>query len=65
MTEIVPLELLRRIEDFLYAEARALEDNRFDDWLECFSDDVRYWMPIRENVDKTLEATTATHVRAL
>lgn len=48
--EAVPVELQREVEQFLYAEARMLEDNRFDDWLACFSDDVRYLMPVRENV---------------
>ena len=52
MKDSVAAELSRRIEEFLYMEARALEDNRFDDWLKFFSDDVRYWMPVRENVDK-------------
>jgi 3-phenylpropionate/cinnamic acid dioxygenase small subunit len=44
-------ELFRDVEAFLYREARMLEDNRFDDWLQCFSDDVRYWMPIQESTD--------------
>jgi 3-phenylpropionate/cinnamic acid dioxygenase small subunit len=44
-------ELFRGVETFLYREARMLEDNRFDDWLNCLSDDVRYWMPIRESTD--------------
>lgn len=46
----VSLELQREVEQFLYAEARMLEDNRFDEWLDCFADDVRYFMPVRENV---------------
>jgi len=36
---------------FLYAEALALEDNRLDDWLEYFDDDVHYWMPVRETIE--------------
>jgi dibenzofuran dioxygenase subunit beta len=44
-------ELFRDVEAFLYLEARMLEENRFDDWLNCFSDDVRYWMPIQESTD--------------
>jgi dibenzofuran dioxygenase subunit beta len=59
MTDIVSIDLSRQIECFLYAEARALEDNRFDDWLECFSEDVRYWMPVRENVDTAHQATNS------
>ena len=50
-TGSVSLELFRDVEAFLYREARMLEDNRFDEWLDCFSDDVRYWMPIQESTD--------------
>jgi 3-phenylpropionate/cinnamic acid dioxygenase small subunit len=48
-------ELFRDVEAFLYREARMLEDNRFDDWLNCFSDDVRYWMPIQESTDQAFK----------
>jgi 3-phenylpropionate/cinnamic acid dioxygenase small subunit len=44
-------ELMKQIETFLYAEARLLEDNCFDEWLASFSEDVRYWMPVRQNID--------------
>lgn len=30
---------------FLYREARLLDDRRFDEWLECYSPQVEYWMP--------------------
>ncbi len=30
------MELHREIEAFLFDEARMLEENRFDDWLEMF-----------------------------
>jgi benzoate/toluate 1,2-dioxygenase beta subunit len=33
------------IRAFLYREARLLDDRRFDEWLECYSSDVEYWMP--------------------
>lgn len=32
--------------DFVYAEARMLDEQRFDDWLELFTDDGHYWMPL-------------------
>jgi 3-phenylpropionate/cinnamic acid dioxygenase small subunit len=51
MNNAISPELFRNVEAFLYREARMLEDNRFDDWLKCFSDDVRYWMPIQESTD--------------
>jgi 3-phenylpropionate/cinnamic acid dioxygenase small subunit len=42
-------DLIREIEQFLYREARLLDDRRFRDWLELFTDDVRYWMTSRTN----------------
>jgi 3-phenylpropionate/cinnamic acid dioxygenase small subunit len=42
-------DLIREIEQFLYREARLLDDRRFHDWLELFTDDVRYWMTGRTN----------------
>ncbi len=36
------------IEQFLYREASLLDDYRYAEWLELFTDDVRYWMPVME-----------------
>ena len=33
------------IEQFLYREARYLDDREFEKWLTCYADDVEYWMP--------------------
>jgi 3-phenylpropionate/cinnamic acid dioxygenase small subunit len=41
--------LYREIEQFLYREARLLDERRFHDWLQLFTDDVRYWMASRSN----------------
>jgi benzoate/toluate 1,2-dioxygenase beta subunit len=30
---------------FLHREANLLDDWRWDEWLECYSPDVDYWMP--------------------
>jgi len=43
----VRMELLREVEQFLYREARLLDERRFREWLELFTDDVRYWLPVR------------------
>ena len=32
--------------DFLYAEARMLDEGRFDDWLALWLEDGHYWMPL-------------------
>ena len=42
-------EVIREVEQFLYREARLLDDRRFHEWLELFTADVRYWMPVRSN----------------
>jgi 3-phenylpropionate/cinnamic acid dioxygenase small subunit len=43
-------ELIREVEQFLYREARLLDERRFHEWLELFTDDVRYWMVTRSNI---------------
>jgi 3-phenylpropionate/cinnamic acid dioxygenase small subunit len=42
-------ELIREVEQFLYREARLLDERRFHEWLELFTEDVRYWMGARTN----------------
>jgi 3-phenylpropionate/cinnamic acid dioxygenase small subunit len=34
-------EVIREVEQFLYREARLLDERRFHTWLELFTDDVR------------------------
>ena len=41
--------LQREIERYLIHEARLLDERRFREWLELFTEDVRYWMPVRSN----------------
>src|SRR5690349_11735175 len=42
-------DVIREIEQFLYREARMLDERRFREWLDLFTDDVRYWMASRSN----------------
>lgn len=42
-------DLIREVEQFLFREARLLDSRRFHEWLELFTDDVRYWMTGRSN----------------
>ena len=44
------LLLQREIEDFFYGEAELLDTRCFDEWLDLFTEDARYWMPMRRNV---------------
>ncbi|HUC12194.1 MAG TPA: 3-phenylpropionate/cinnamic acid dioxygenase subunit beta [Stellaceae bacterium] len=41
--------LIREVEQFLYREARMLDERRFYDWLELLTDDIRYRMTTRGN----------------
>ena len=37
--------MIGRIADFLYWEAELLDAAAWDDWLDLFTDDARYWVP--------------------
>jgi len=43
-------DLLVEVEQFLYLEAHLLDQGRFHEWLALFTEDVSYWVPIRESV---------------
>ncbi len=45
----VDAETQRRVEQFLYREARLLDNERWDDWLALMAEDIHYWMPTMEN----------------
>ncbi len=42
-------EIISEVEQFLYREARLLDDRKFHEWLELLTEDIRYWMPVRSN----------------
>jgi 3-phenylpropionate/cinnamic acid dioxygenase small subunit len=43
---------------FVMHEARLLDEQRFDDWLDLFTDDGRYWMPLEwGQTDRVLHAS--------
>jgi len=42
---------LQEIEQFLYREARYLDDREFDKWLECYAADAEFWMPAWDDDD--------------
>jgi len=44
-----------QVVDFLYREARLLDDRQWDEWLTCYSPDVVYWMPAWDDDDKLVE----------
>ncbi|ROZ43232.1 benzoate 1,2-dioxygenase small subunit [Rhodococcus sp. WS3] len=36
---------LESVQQFLYREARYLDDREFEKWIECYHPDSEYWMP--------------------
>ncbi|MCI3132220.1 3-phenylpropionate/cinnamic acid dioxygenase subunit beta [Phenylobacterium aquaticum] len=38
-------DLVFEIEQFLYREARLLDQERYEEWLGLMTEDVHYWMP--------------------
>jgi biphenyl 2,3-dioxygenase subunit beta len=48
-TPLVEPAFQQAIEQFLYYEARLLDDRRLDDWYALLADDIHYFMPTRYN----------------
>lgn len=47
--------LKREIEDLLAREAHLLDERRFTEWLDLFTEDAEYVMPLREYVQGDVE----------
>ncbi len=50
--ELARLLLKEEVEAFLYQEAELLDERRYEEWLELFTEDARYFMPMRRNVPR-------------
>ena len=48
--ELGRLVLKAEIEELLYHEAELLDERRYEEWLDLFTEDARYFMPMRRNV---------------
>ncbi len=44
--------------DFIYAEARMLDEGRFDEWLALWLEDGHYWMPLDYKQSDPLTCTS-------
>lgn len=44
-----------RLLDFVYREARLLDDRQWDEWLACYSPKVQFWMPAWDDNDQLVE----------
>ena len=48
-------------EQFLYHEARLLDTQRYEEWLELFTEDATYWVPLEQNQQDPLETSSIIH----
>ena len=43
---------IEHIAQFLYQEARFLDDEQWDDWIECYAPSASFWMPAWDDDDQ-------------
>ncbi len=46
---------LEQAQQFLYREARALDDKEWDDWLAHYAPQAEFWMPAWDDDDRLVE----------
>ena len=49
------------VAEFLYHEARLLDTHQFDAWLELFTEDATYWVPLERGQKSGLETSSHIH----
>ncbi len=55
MSEIKKEITIDDVRQFLYREARFLDDEQWDEWLTCYADNVTFWMPSWDDRDQLTE----------
>jgi len=48
-------------EQFLFHEARLLDTQRYEEWLELFTDDATYWIPLEQGQKDPYETSSIIH----
>ena len=46
----VDVQTMMDVQQFLFYEAQLLDEHRYHEWIELFTDDTHYWMPTRKTV---------------
>jgi benzoate/toluate 1,2-dioxygenase beta subunit len=49
------------IEQFLYHEARLLDTGQLEAWLDLFTDDATYWLPLERGQKDAVETSSIIH----
>ena len=48
-------------EQFLYHEARLLDTQQLEAWLDLFTDDATYWVPLEHGQNDPMETSSIIH----
>ncbi len=51
----LPLETRMAIQDFLFHEARLLDESRYDEWMDLWAEDGRYWVPRKHDQENPFD----------
>jgi 3-phenylpropionate/cinnamic acid dioxygenase small subunit len=54
-------EMPGEIEQFLYLEARLLDTQRYEEWLDLYTQDAIYWVPLEQGQDDPIETSSIIH----
>lgn len=57
------LSRLLSVQELLHREARLLDEGRLDEWLDLYTDDATYWLPI-SGIDDPREPSLIQDTRA-
>lgn len=50
-----------KVEEFLYHEARLLDTGQLEAWLELFTEDATYWLPLERGQQDAIETSSIIH----
>jgi len=57
----VNAEQFRQVQAFLYGEARLLDLGELEAWLELFTEDATYWLPLERGQKDPLETSSLVY----
>ena len=50
-----------KVEEFLYREARLLDTQQLEAWLDLFTEDATYWLPLERGQHDPFETSSLIH----
>jgi len=51
-------EPAQEVEQFLFHEARLLDQQRYEDWLALYAEDATYWVPLEQGQQEATETSS-------